>query len=46
MLFHWNCFLWPSAYKQLKDLLQTKDMFQNITISDYLFYQMFAVLLK
>ena len=24
-------------YKQLKDLLQTKDMFQNITISDYLF---------
>jgi deoxyadenosine/deoxycytidine kinase len=24
-------------YKQLKDLLQTKDMFQHITISDYLF---------
>ena len=24
-------------YKQLKDLLQTKDMFQSITISDYLF---------
>ena len=24
-------------YKQLKDLLQTKDMFQNVTISDYLF---------
>ena len=24
-------------YKQLKDLLQTKDMFQNITVSDYLF---------
>lgn len=24
-------------YKQLKDLLQTKDMFQNLTISDYLF---------
>jgi deoxyadenosine/deoxycytidine kinase len=24
-------------YKQLKDLLQTKDMFQQITISDYLF---------
>jgi deoxyadenosine/deoxycytidine kinase len=24
-------------YKQLKDLLQTKDMFQKLTISDYLF---------
>lgn len=24
-------------YKQLKELLQTKDMFQTITISDYLF---------
>ena len=24
-------------YKQLKELLQTKDMFQSITISDYLF---------
>jgi len=24
-------------YKQLKELLQTKDMFQNITVSDYLF---------
>jgi len=24
-------------YKQLKDLLQTKDMFQTVTISDYLF---------
>ena len=24
-------------YKQLKDLLQTKDMFQNLTVSDYLF---------
>lgn len=24
-------------YKQLKDLMQTKDMFQAITISDYLF---------
>ena len=24
-------------YKQLKDLLQTKDLFQSITVSDYLF---------
>ena len=24
-------------YKQLKDLLHTKDLFQNITVSDYLF---------
>ena len=24
-------------YKQLKELLQTKDMFQKVTISDYLF---------
>ena len=24
-------------YKQLKDLLQTKDMFQQVTVSDYLF---------
>ncbi len=30
-------FFMAERYKQLKDLLQTKDMFQNITISDYLF---------
>lgn len=30
-------FFMAERYKQLKDLLQTKDMFQSITISDYLF---------
>jgi len=30
-------FFMAERYKQLKDLLQTKDMFQAITISDYLF---------
>jgi deoxyguanosine kinase len=30
-------FFMAERYKQLKDLLQTKDMFQQITISDYLF---------
>ena len=30
-------FFMAERYKQLKDLLQTKDMFQSITVSDYLF---------
>lgn len=30
-------FFMAERYKQLKDLLQTKDMFQAVTISDYLF---------
>lgn len=30
-------FFMAERYKQLKDMLQTKDMFQSITISDYLF---------
>ncbi len=30
-------FFMAERYKQLKDLLQTKDMFQHVTISDYLF---------
>lgn len=30
-------FFMAERYKQLKELLQTKDMFQNITVSDYLF---------
>jgi len=30
-------FFMAERYKQLKDLLHTKDLFQNITISDYLF---------
>ena len=30
-------FFMAERYKQLKNLLQTKDMFQSITISDYLF---------
>ncbi len=30
-------FFMAERYKQLRDLLQTKDMFQSITISDYLF---------
>ncbi len=30
-------FFMAERYKQLKDLLQTKDMFQSVTISDYLF---------
>jgi len=27
-------------FKQMKDLLQSKDMFQSITVSDYLFTKM------
>lgn len=30
-------FFMAERYKQLKELLQTKDMFQQVTISDYLF---------
>ena len=30
-------FFMAERYKQLKDMLHTKDLFQNITISDYLF---------
>jgi deoxyguanosine kinase len=35
--FPLELFFMAERYKQLKDLLQTKDMFQNITISDYMF---------
>jgi deoxyguanosine kinase len=35
--FPLELFFMAERYKQLKDLLQTKDMFQNITVSDYLF---------
>ena len=35
--FPLELFFMAERYKQLKELLQTKDMFQNITVSDYLF---------
>jgi len=35
--FPLELFFMAERYKQLKDLLQTKDMFQDIVISDYLF---------
>ena len=35
--FPLELFFMAERYKQLKELLQMKDMFQNITISDYLF---------
>jgi deoxyguanosine kinase len=35
--FPLEVFFMAERYKQLKDLLQTKDIFQNITICDYLF---------
>ena len=35
--FPLELFFMAERYKQLKDLVQTKDMFQNVTISDYLF---------
>ena len=35
--FPLELFFIAERYKQLKDLLQTKDMFQNVTVSDYLF---------
>ena len=35
--FPLELFFMAERYKQLKDLLQTKDMFQNLTVSDYLF---------
>ena len=35
--FPLELFFMAERYKQLKDLLQTKDMFQSLTVSDYLF---------
>ena len=35
--FPLELFFMAERYKQLKDLLHTKDIFQNITVSDYLF---------
>ena len=35
--FPLELFFMAERYKQLKELLQTKDMFQHVTISDYLF---------
>jgi deoxyguanosine kinase len=35
--FPLELFFMAERYKQLKDLLQTKDMFQHVSISDYLF---------
>jgi deoxyadenosine/deoxycytidine kinase len=35
--FPLELFFMAERYKQLKDVLQTKDMFQHVTISDYLF---------
>ena len=35
--FPLELFFMAERYKQLKELLQTKDLFQNITVSDYLF---------
>ncbi len=35
--FPLELFFMAERYKQLKDLMQTKDMFQSVTISDYLF---------
>ena len=35
--FPLELFFMAERYKQLKDILQTKDMFQHVTISDYLF---------
>jgi deoxyadenosine/deoxycytidine kinase len=35
--FPLELFFMAERYKQLKELLQTKDMFHNVTISDYMF---------
>ena len=35
--FPLELFFMAERYKQLKELIHTKDMFQNITVSDYLF---------
>ncbi len=35
--FPLELFFMAERYKQLKDLLQTKDIFQQVTVSDYLF---------
>jgi deoxyadenosine/deoxycytidine kinase len=35
--FPLELFFMAERYKQLKDLIQQKDLFQNVTISDYLF---------
>src|SRR6185436_10050367 len=35
--FPLELFFMAERYKQLKDLLHTRDMFQSLTISDYLF---------
>ncbi len=35
--FPLELFFMAERYKQLKDLMQTKDLFQDVTVSDYLF---------
>jgi len=35
--FPLELFFMAERYKQLKDMLQTKDLFQSVTVSDYLF---------
>src|SRR5437868_4526386 len=35
--FPLELFFMAERFKQLKDMLQTKDMFQNVTIADYMF---------
>lgn len=35
--FPLELFFMAERYKQLKELMQTKDLFQNVTVSDYLF---------
>src|SRR5688500_5579531 len=35
--FPLELFFMAERYKQLKDLIHTKDLFQNVTVSDYLF---------
>ncbi len=37
MLFRWSYFFMAERYKQLKELVHTKDLFQRVTISDYIF---------
>jgi deoxyadenosine/deoxycytidine kinase len=37
MLFPSKYFLWQERYKQLKELVYTKDLFRRVTVSDYLF---------
>jgi deoxyadenosine/deoxycytidine kinase len=41
--FPLELFFMAERYKQLKDMVHTSDLFQSVTVADYIFHQMPAV---